>query len=202
MRGGWSDVTVSRMPEPSRPTTNAAAPATTGPSPRIRSRSRAVALLAVLVLLGSLGSPPVIAGTGGHRDPRDTAGRLDIARIAHGHDGRRLVHRIRTHRGWGLSQLRGRNRLMLVAREDGDLGRLWVWRRNGTWWCKLSSPQRTGACSGMRGVSVAHPDRRTVVIKSRRPAHWEGGYRWRAGSRSGGHVDWAPRRGRWLRHPL
>jgi hypothetical protein len=142
------------------------------------------------------------ADSGSRRDRADTAGRLDIARIAHSHDGRRLVHTIRTHRGWGHQALRGDNRVMLVAQEDGDIGRLWVWWKRGGWWCVLSSPQRAGHCADLPGVGVSHPDPRTLVIKSRRPAHWEGRYRWRAMSEHRGHVDWSPRRGSWLTHRL
>jgi len=137
-----------------------------------------VALCLLNVAAGS-----VSAGTGSRRDADDTAGRLDIATIAHGHDGRRLVHTVRTYGNWGHRHLRGNNRFLVVAKEDGDVGRLRVWWRRGGWWCAMSSPQRSSHCSDMPVVSVAHPDRRTLVIMSRRPAHWEGRYGWRAASR-------------------
>lgn len=164
--------------------------------------SRPILMALGTLLAFTLAGPPVAADNGGRRDPNDTPGRLDIARVAHGHDHGRLVHVIRTYRPWRPRHVNGDNRFKLVSVEDGDVGRFWLWRKNGRWWCKLSSPAMSRPCSRFPGVSIKHPGPRTLVVKSRRPAHWEGSYRWRAGSRNGRHTDWAPGRPGWIRHKL
>lgn len=51
----------------------------------------------------------------------------------------------------------------------------------------------------MPGLTVARPDKKSIVIKNVPPPGKES-YRYRVGTRFNGHVDWAPAKRKWWSH--
>jgi hypothetical protein len=99
-----------------------------------------------------------------HRDPRDTRGRLDIRRIAHGHEGGHAVtHSISMYRAFSSRLLqRPSNRLVLWLweSEDDDWVRVIIVRwRDG----RLRAPI-WGDDGRVGNARVTRPNRRTVSV--------------------------------------
>jgi hypothetical protein len=120
-----------------------------------------VAGLAVSLVL-SLGADPAAADSAYRRDPNDTAGRLDIRRIAHGHAGEdEFTHTVKTYQRFRSRLLRPRRALiaMFVETDAAFMCVVVVWR-NGS----LRAPIFDD-CEGRVGTAqVTRPNRRSVRV--------------------------------------
>jgi hypothetical protein len=114
----------------------------------------------------ALVQPPAAADVVIRKDPKDTAGRLDIRRVAHGHDGDDAVtHKITTYRRFPsrvLKRQRTRFEVVIWDRHDRWAGIVFIWWRNG----RLQAPifdlyhgHRIGS------AEVTRPNRRTVMVR-------------------------------------
>lgn len=75
-----------------------------------------IGLLSALTLLGSVAG----ASTGAHLDGSDVSGKLDIARIRHGHREGRLVHTITMTRAWRNRVLANGSYITVFITTDRD----------------------------------------------------------------------------------
>ena len=89
---------------------------------------------------------------------------LDIAEVAHRHDGRSLVHRITTHQGWAEDDLDNGSRILFKCSFDGDHQaerEIRVDVENG----ELSAVMYSGAGRRLREVKLTRPNQRSVRVR-------------------------------------
>ena len=67
---------------------------------RVRKHLVAATVLLVLLWAGS-----AAADSGSSDDPRDTGGKLDVARVAHGNDGENATYRLETHEAFDIADV-------------------------------------------------------------------------------------------------
>jgi len=163
----------------------------------MRKISGILAALGLLVALAPAG--PAAADRATHRDPKDTPGKLDIKSVTHAHEKGRLVTIIRTYGKWKVRDLAGANRFLLFSKAKGKVTKGTMWWKNGEWFCTLPGNRRP--CSQMPGLTVKHPNPRTLVLKNI-PPKGQKSYKYRVGTRYKGHTDWAPSRRGWYLHKV
>ena len=144
------------------------------------NRRAAVAFI-VLAVLVALPLPVARADRLAHRDESlDGFMFLDIAEIAHGHDGRLLTHRLTTHEAWTVEDLDNASRILFRFSTDPDGAverEVRVDSGNGELWAVMFS----GAGKSLGSVEVDRPNNRSVRIRFLPSMLKEGleRYRWR-----------------------
>lgn len=129
------------------------------------------------------------ADTAGTGDRDDTPGRLDLKRVRHSHEGRRLVHSAHTYARWRSSSLAGDETYIgfyLDAGSHGTRGDRFVWVRyeeGRGLYAEVFRPLSHPNGERIGPVRVSRPNRRSVKISLKPSQISKGianGYRWRS----------------------
>jgi hypothetical protein len=150
-------------------------------------RTKKLLIVSIALLAGALvGS--ATADTVRFTDPNDTPGRLDVKAVRHAHDGARLLHTVRTYKGWDSNSLAGDENYIGFYLDAGDESSeadrfIWVRHKEGRGlYAEIFRPGVHANGERLGPVRVSRPDRHSVRIAPRLSQLSKGirnGYTWR-----------------------
>jgi hypothetical protein len=150
----------------------------------LRAKKVAAGTVAIIALISSTAG----ADTARFTDPDDTPGKLDVKVVRHAHDGRRLLHILRTYARWPSRTLSGDESYIGFYLDAGTKGTradrfVWVRYKEGRGlYAQIFRPQSHANGDLLGPVRVSRPSRRSVRIALRPSQISNGianGYRWR-----------------------
>ncbi len=146
------------------------------------------ALVSIAAILSAAVPNIATADSARFTDPNDTHGKLDVKAVGQSHDGRRLLHTVRTFHRWRSRALAGDETYIGFYLDAGTNGTradrfVWVrWKEGRGLYAEIFRPFTHANSERLGPIRVSRANRRSVEISLRRSQLSKGirnGYTWR-----------------------